>query len=153
MEEGTEIHGWNLVMNNIWKPKVAGIILMTIGIGIPLAALIVTFFVYGLFYPSDQYLFHTGPVIVLAVWVLPLLGGIYALKRKKWKLVLTGSITAICYIVPFAYLSADLIRHHVIMHYDAVFLPMVILFCLLLLITLPAIPATAFVIMSKSEFE
>ena len=126
---------------------------MTIGIGIPLAALIVTFPVYGLFYPSDQYLFRTGPVIVIAVWVLPLLGGICALKRKKWKLVLTGSITAICYIVPFAYLSADLIRHHVIMHYDVNFLPMVILYCLLLLLTLPAIPATAFVIISKSEFE
>ena len=140
-------------MEKIWKPKVAGIILITIGAGIPLLALIVTFPVYGLFYPSDQYLFRTGPVIILAIWMLPLFAGIYALRRRKWGLVLAGSITAICYIVPFAYMSVDLIKYHVIMHYDVNFLPMVILYCLLLLITLPAIPATAFVIMSKSEFE
>jgi hypothetical protein len=136
-------------MNKTWRPKVAGRILITIGVGIPLLALIVTFPVYGLFYPSDQYLFTTGPVIVLAVWVLPLVGGIYAMRRKKWRLALAGSIIAICYIVPFAILLVDLIGKIS----QSSFLPMIILFCLLLLITLAAIPATVFIVTSKSEFE
>ena len=130
------------------KPKVAGIILITIGVGIPLLALIVTFPVYGLFYPSDQYAFFTLPFIVLAVWVLPLVGGIHALRRRRWGLVIAGSVTALCYIVPFAVISVNLIRY-----YESIMLPMIILFCLLLLITLAAIPATAFIIMSKIEFE
>jgi phosphotransferase system glucose/maltose/N-acetylglucosamine-specific IIC component len=124
-------------------------ILITIGVGIPLLALIVTFPVYGLFYPSDQYLFTTGPVIILAVWALPLIGGIYALRRKKWGLVLAGSITALCYIVPFAIVLEDLIGKIS----QSSFIPMIILFCLLLLITIAAIPATAFIAMSKKEFE
>jgi hypothetical protein len=139
-------------MEKTWKPKVAGIILITVGIGIPLLALIVTFPVYGLFYPSDQYAFFTGPFIILAVWVLPLAGGIYALRRKKWRLALSGSITALCYIVPFAILSVNLIRN-VTKYQEPDFLPMAILFCILLLITLLAIPATVFMAMSKKEFE
>lgn len=59
-----------------------------------------------------------------------------------------GCITALCYIVPFTYITVQMIRY-----YESLMLPMIILFCLLLLITLPAIPATAFVIMSKNEFE
>ena len=139
-------------MEKTWKPKAAGIILIIIGVGIPLLALIATI-VYTLFYPPDQYAFFTLPFIVLALWVLPLAGGIYALKRKKWKLVLTGSITAILYIVPFLLLSVNLIADYVMRKYDADFLPMIILFCLLLLITLPAIPATVFIALSKKEFE
>jgi len=139
-------------MENTWKPKVAGIILITIGAGIPLLALIVTFPVYGLFYPSDQYAFFTLPFIILAVWVLPLSGGIYAFRRRKWKLALASSITALCYIVPFAILSVNLIRN-LIRYNESVMLPMTILFCLLLLITLPAIPATVFIAVSKKEFE
>ena len=135
-------------METTWKPKVAGIILITIGVGIPLLALVVTYPVYGLFYPSDQYAFYTLPFIILAAWVLPLAGGIYVLRRRKWGLTLAGSITALCYIVPFAVLSVNLIRY-----YDSIMLPMIILFCLLLLITLAAIPATAFIVMSRDEFE
>ena len=131
-----------------WKSQVAGIILTTIGISIPLLAIIVTFPVYGLLYPSDQYLFTTGPVIILALWVFPLVGGIFACRRRRWGLVLAGSIIALCYIVPFAILSANLIRY-----YDSIMLPMTILFCLLLIITLAAIPATVFIIISKAEFE
>ena len=139
-------------MEKTRKPKVAGLILVAIGAGIPLLALIVTFPVYGLFYPSDQYAFFTLPFIILAVWLLPLAGGVYALRRRRWGLALAGSITALCYIVPFTILSVNLIRN-LIRYNESVMLPMAILFFLLLLITLPAILATAFVIMSKSEFE
>ena len=135
-------------MRRTWKLTTAGIILVTIGVGIPFLALIISFPVYGLFYPSDQYLFTTGPVIILAVWVVPLVGGIYALRRKKWGLALAGAIIALCYIVPFAILSVNLIRY-----YESVMLPMIILFCLLLLITLASIPATSFIVTSKTEFE
>ena len=141
-----------LMMETTWKPKVAGIILLTIGVGIPLLPLVVTI-VYMLFYPPEQYFFFTLPFIILALWVLPLAGGTYTLRRKKWGLALAGSITALLYIVPFLLLSVNLIMDYVINKYDANFLPMVILFCILLLMTLCAIPATIFTIMSKSEFK
>jgi hypothetical protein len=139
-------------MGTTWKPKAAGIILITIGIGIPLLPLVITI-VYMLFYPPEQYAFFTLPFIILALWVLTLAGGICALRRKKLRLVLAGSITAILYIVPFLFLSVNLIMDYAIRKYDANFLPMTISFCLLLLITLPAIPATVFIVMSKKEFE
>ena len=139
------------IAKKTWKPKVAGRILITIGVGIPLLALIVTL-VYRLFYPPDQYFFATLPFIILALWVLPLAGGVYALRRKKWKLVLAGSITAFCYIAPFSILSVNLTRD-MIKYHELDSLPLVILFCLLLLITLAAIPATVFIVTSKSEFE
>ena len=135
-------------MIETWKPQVAGIMLITIGVSIPLLALIVTFPVYVLLYPSDQYLFTTESVIILALWVFPLVGGIFALRKRRWGLVLAGSIIAICYIVPFAILSANLIRY-----YDPIMLPMTILFCLLLIITLAEVPAAVFIIISKTEFE
>jgi hypothetical protein len=140
------------MISTMWKPKVAGIILIIIGIGIPLLPLVVTI-VYMLFYPPEQYAFFTLPFIILALWALPLAGGIYALRRKKLRLALAGSITAILYIVPSVVLSANLIMDYVIRRYDADFLPMIILFCLLLLITLPAIPATVFIAVSRKEFE
>jgi len=140
-------------MGNIWKSKAAGIILITIGAGIPLLALIVTFPVYGLFYPSDQYAFFTLPFIILAVWVLPLAGGIYALRRRKWRLALAGSITALCYIVPFTIISVNLIQNLIRYNESVTMIPMTILFCLLFLITILAIPATAFIVVSKNEFE
>ena len=138
-------------MGKAWKPKLAGIILITIGVSIPLLNLIVTFPVYGLFYPSDQYAFFTLPFIFLAIWVLPLVSGIHASQRKKWRLVLTGSIAALCYIVPFTILSVNLIRD-LINYGESDFLPVTILFCSLLLITTLAIPATVFIVVSKGEF-
>ena len=138
-------------MEKTWKPKVAGIILITIGVGIPLLALVVTL-VYTIFYPSDQYAFFTGPFIILALWVLSIAGGIYASRRKKWRLALAGSITALCYMVPFAILSVNLIRN-VTKYQEPDFLPMAILFCILLLISILAIPASAFIVTSKKEFE
>ena len=140
------------MMETTWKPKVAGTILMTIGIGIPLLPLVVTI-IYMLLYPPEQYFFFTLPFIILALWVIPLTGGRYALRRKKWGLALAGSITALLYIVPFVLLSVNLTMDYMIRKYDADFLPMIILFCLLLLITLPAIPATVFIALSKKEFE
>ena len=37
----------------------------------------------------------TGVVFLLIVGILPIIGGIYALQRKKWGLALAGSIVAI----------------------------------------------------------
>ena len=140
-----------VIMQKTWKPTVAGTMLMVIGISIPLLSLIVTL-VYTLFYTSDQYGFFTLPFMFLAIWVLPLVSGIHASQRKKWRLVLTGSIAALCYIVPFTILSVNLIRD--LMKYgESDFLPVTILFCSLLLITTLAIPTTVFIVVSKSEFE
>jgi len=48
-------------------------------------------FVYGFIQP----IMWIAVVFLLIVGILPIIGGIYALQRKKWGLALTGSIAAI----------------------------------------------------------
>ena len=101
-------------MQNTWKPVVAGIlnIITSVGYLLGLLAVIIAGIVAiavasG---PIDwNYIPSVGPVevgLTVTIWlivlvflavlgILPLLGGIYALKRKKWGLVLAGSIVAI----------------------------------------------------------
>jgi hypothetical protein len=74
-----------------WKPKAAGIFCIIVG---------ALFVVPGIVFlrPSDPIAFFTDPgymVFVLAViapGIMPIVGGIYALRRRKWRLALAGSI-------------------------------------------------------------
>ncbi len=50
-----------------------------------------------------------GAIILLIVGILPLIGGIYALQRKKWGLALAGSIAAIFGITPLGIAATVLI--------------------------------------------
>ncbi|HEY78288.1 MAG TPA: hypothetical protein G4O09_04165 [Dehalococcoidia bacterium] len=94
-----------------WKPTVAGVLNIVAGVSSLLGVLgvIVAIIFVGsgpLFWDSFPGLgpltvgFLEGVLVITAVFlavvgILPLLGGIYAVQRRKWGLALAGSIAAI----------------------------------------------------------
>ena len=97
-------------MEKTWKPTVAGILSIVAG---ALSAILWFFLILGflmfaisssnssLEIPVDipfnlgmlSILFLAIPFLI--IWILAIIGGVYALKRKIWGLALAGSIAAI----------------------------------------------------------
>lgn len=95
-------------MENTWMPKVAGILDIVAG-----AFGVITSFSLGLwlalfpyFISSEPSEFHDFPVQFVAIFMIPcavfifaagvlaIVGGICAIKKKRWGLALAGSIAA-----------------------------------------------------------
>jgi hypothetical protein len=95
-------------MENKWMPKVAGILDIVAGsFGVFLSCIMALWFGFiSYFIPSGTAEFHDFPgsfvaifiipwvIFMLAAGILAIVGGIYALKRKMWRLALAGSIAA-----------------------------------------------------------
>ena len=96
-----------------WKPAVAGILDIVGGVAIlgfasiatvatlfiPFTSSVVSEAIPGITYeiiPGSLYPMLTiMPIVFFVVGILSLIGGIFAIQRKKWKLALAGSIVAI----------------------------------------------------------
>ena len=97
-------------MEKTWKPTVAGILDIVSGaVGlIAVLGLVIAIGVTGGFYiPGTEQIpkfvpsLLTGITVPLAILsILSLIGGIYALQRKKWGLSLAGSVSAIFTSIP-----------------------------------------------------
>ena len=97
-------------MEKTWKPTVAGILDIVSGaVGlIAVLGLVIAIGVTGGFYiPGTEQIpkfvpsLLAGIAILLGILsILSLLGGIYAIQRKKWGLALTGSISAVFASIP-----------------------------------------------------
>jgi hypothetical protein len=97
-------------MEKTWKPTVAGILIIVSGVTglIAVFGLIIAIIVTGGFniseteqIPTFVPVLLTGIAIPLAVVsILSLVGGIYAVQRKKWRLALAGSISVIFASIP-----------------------------------------------------
>jgi uncharacterized membrane protein HdeD (DUF308 family) len=59
---------------------------------------------------SNAETFFFGAVLVFIAGVLAIVGGVYAIQRKKWYLVLTGAITASFALVLVAIPFYDLVH-------------------------------------------
>jgi hypothetical protein len=95
-------------MENTWMPKVAGILDIVAGaFGIILSCMMVLWLAAFYFITSiDTTEFHDFPlafmaiffipwaIFVLAAGILAIVGGIFALRKRKWSLALAGSIGA-----------------------------------------------------------
>ncbi len=101
-------------MKHTWKPTVAGILCIISGaVGFTaFFVLILALFILGRplnFIPgipalvpvltTNLLLFLA--IIAIATGTLSMVGGIYAAQRKKWGLVLAGSIAAVLASIPF----------------------------------------------------
>ena len=105
MEAGTQ---------ETWKPIVAGILDIVGGasglIGSVVATLGIMFFIpFSISVGPDpipdipnwmipsvlSFILIIGLVLIIIIGILSIVGGIYAIQRKKWGLALTGSIAAI----------------------------------------------------------
>ena len=98
-------------MQQTWKPMVAGILNIIAGalsligfFGVVIAIVAVGSgpFIWGSFPGFGpltvgfvQAILAIVAVLLIVMGVLPLLGGIYAVQRKKWGLALAGAIVAI----------------------------------------------------------
>ena len=109
-------------MEKTWKPTTAGILniivgaistLSAIGIIIALTAVNTLTFLSGLV-PSEELPFVAPLVSTILVVILilnvieavfPILGGVYALQRRKWGWALAGSIISIIGLFPLGLLA------------------------------------------------
>ena len=92
-------------MERTWKPIAAGILCVIAGV-IGLIAAVAVVALVGLWsLISDEIgLTILAPLIPLILFgILPMVGGIYALRRRRWRLALAGSIC--CPLVAFAILG------------------------------------------------
>ena len=84
-------------MKRTWMPRVAGILCIIVGIIdlIPVMAVMAIIF-------SNMFALRAIPrfapliliplILLLVFGIMPIVGGIYALRRRRWKLALAGSI-------------------------------------------------------------
>jgi hypothetical protein len=113
-------------METTWKPVTAGIINITVGILNVLGMFVVIMLIAAIgggllaigriaeLIPIWMSGVVQGLMIIIALiigilGVLPLIGGIYAVQRKNWRLALTGSIVAILSLLPAGITSTVLI--------------------------------------------
>ena len=113
-------------METTWKPIAAGILNITVGllnvIGMFVLIMLLVAFGGGLLalsriadlIPIWISGIVQGVMIIVALIIgimgaLPLIGGIYAVQRKNWRLALTGSIVAILSALPLGITSTVLI--------------------------------------------
>src|SRR4030042_1364624 len=96
-------------MDNTWMPKVAGILDIVAGaFGLLMTCFMALWFTaFSFFMRSDPGEFHDFPASFMAIFMIPfavfmsaagilaIIGGVYALRRKKWGLALAGSIGAL----------------------------------------------------------
>ena len=128
-------------MNKTWMPRATGIIdiivgsaAMLTGAGFIIHVLSVRYSVDWTFAGLLIWMFST-PLLVFGI--LALVGGIYALKRKKWGWALAGSIATLLLLIIIGTLIATL---------D---IPLYISY----IVVLAGIAAIAFAILSKGEFK
>jgi amino acid transporter len=79
-------------MERTWKPIVAGILCIIDGLICVIPCILVAFFflLYG-GVVGVGWLTLAGALLVI-VGIMPIVGGIYALRRRRWGLALAGSI-------------------------------------------------------------
>jgi hypothetical protein len=95
-------------METTWMPKVAGILNIVSGaFGLFIVLIWALWFAFISFVgPMNTSEFHDFPISIMAIILVPIgifllaagilaiIGGIYALRKKKWGLALAGSIAA-----------------------------------------------------------
>ncbi|MFC1912297.1 hypothetical protein ACFLXG_04000 [Chloroflexota bacterium] len=113
-------------MKTTWKPITAGILDIVVGVFNIVAMFVVIMLIAAIgggllalgrmaeLIPIWISSITQGVVVIIAmtlgvVGVLPLLGGIYAIQRKDWRLSLLGSIIAILTVAPFGITSTILL--------------------------------------------
>ena len=125
-----------------WKPVVAGYLLIIFGMGIPVVSILIT-----VISSNEQMVFFTGPMLILALWVLPIIGGFLAIKRKKFVFVFIGSIITLVYWFPIVLIIE---ASGAYVYNDFFYLGCLFLYLPLLMLT---IPAFVLLILSKKEFK
>jgi len=142
-------------LTQTYKPKVAGVLLIIVGAGIPafiLLAMILVFLRGEIDLltgeKTDTGVILFGSVLLLfAFWILPIIGGNKAIKRKRWNLCLWTSIVTLVYIPAITPAFGILAIN------SSISLAPTIIYYVVAAIPLLAIPALVLIAGSKQEFE
>jgi len=137
------------------KPKAAGILLIIVGAGIPAFILLAMILVFlrSEIDPltgekTDTGVILFGSVLLLfALWILPIIGGNKAIKRKRWNLCLWTSIISLIYI------PAIIPAFGILAINSSISLTSTFIYYVVAVIPLLAIPALVLIASSKQEFE
>jgi hypothetical protein len=159
MIEVSESHGYcgGLDMKRIWMLRAAGILCIIAGVPIVvIAGIVVALGVDALIRPSPDagyvvsiFIFVGAPWSILSIIVgtFAIVGGIYALRRRRWGLALAGSICVLILGIALGGIGA-LFYGFVLFSSSLVVWPFVVFGILGLLALLPLV----FVIKGKGEF-
>ncbi len=112
--------------------RAAGTMLLIFGVGLPVVSVIVSI-LYIKLSPHDEFagliILLTGPIIFIPIWVMQIIGGIFALQGRFYRFVLASAAVALLYWIPFLFvIMGD--RQRMFRHANAVFwlyLPLLIL--------------------------
>jgi hypothetical protein len=85
--------------------KTSGILLIICGISEPVIALLATIAISGDDPEKGLIALATIPLMIIPVWLIPIIGGIFAIKRKKYTFVYVSSIIAWIYWIPSGILT------------------------------------------------
>ena len=134
-------------MNKDWMPKTAGILNILYGGGGAWLGGFGAVFLSVLAGGGTGGIMITKEVILWALLIpvggLAIVGGIYAFKRKRWWLALTGSIAAIVPAAIFAYFFWPLFDPRYPFSISS----------FVYLIVVPAIVAVVLIVISRKQFE
>ena len=142
-------------MKQTYKPKTAGILLIIVGAGIPALLLLsmILVFLRETIDPSTGKITDFGIILLgsvlflLALWVLPIIAGDKAIKRKKWNLCFWAAIISLIYIPAITPVFGILAIN------SSISFASTIVYYIVAVIPLLVIPALILLTVSKREFE
>jgi hypothetical protein len=79
--------------------KIAGILLIIYGIGVPLVLCLESLIVTTLDPETGLIAFILIPLLFIALWILPIIGGAFAIKRKHFIFTIISNVIALLYCV------------------------------------------------------
>jgi uncharacterized membrane protein len=77
---------------NSYYLKIAGILLLIFGIGIPIVLMLESIPISLLNDNGAFVWFYTIPMVIIAFWILPIMGGVFTKKRKNLVFIISNVI-------------------------------------------------------------
>jgi hypothetical protein len=94
---------------NVKYSKIAGILLIIVGVGVPGFSWIMGSAQAG---KDNVFLGLVAMgILFIPIWILPIIGGVFAIKREKYCFVLFSSVITLLYWIPFYIVSEDICFH------------------------------------------
>jgi len=136
-------------MERTWKPTAAGILCIILGvIGVPISILVSVAILVVSSEPGGTEL----PIAaIVGCWtfggiavIIPIVGGIYALRRRRWGLALAGSICVLILGIPLGGIGAL---------FASALSPSSVIVLLFVVFASPALLPLIFVVLGRREFK
>jgi len=95
---------------NVKYRKIAGILLIIFGVGVPGFSFIMARAQIGR--DDIGLMFMAFFILIIPIWILPIIGGVFAIKKRRFFFVLFSSVITLLYWIPFYIVSKDICFHY-----------------------------------------